>query len=185
MSADPNTGDRINLFAFVSYIPDPLAEFLNRLRQELVPNCFLRAHVTILPPRPIVGSSEEARACLGSLVSNFEPFEIELGRVEVFPVTDVIHIALRSGEAHLRKMHAAMDTGCLQFNEPFQYHPHITLAQNLKPDELDELIRVARQRWVEFKHPRSFLVEKLTFVQGTRWKEWVDLGEYPLPPNRA
>ena len=53
MYNDPAAWDRINSFALVSYIPEPLAGFLDRLRQELVPNCFLRAHVTILPPRPI------------------------------------------------------------------------------------------------------------------------------------
>lgn len=182
MSADPNSGDRINLFAFVSYIPDPLAQFLNRLRQELVPNCFLRAHVTVLPPRPINGSFEEARICLGALASKFEPFDVELGNVHVFPVTDVIHIDLRSGADELRRMHSVMNTGCLLYNEPFEYHPHITLAQNLKPDEIDELIRVARARWAEFRHSRTFRVDKLTFVQGTRWKEWIDLCECPLTP---
>src|SRR3954449_9213128 len=40
-------------FALVSYIPGRLAEFLDRLRCELSPGCRLRAHVTILPPRPV------------------------------------------------------------------------------------------------------------------------------------
>jgi len=40
MYNDPAAWDRINSFALVSYIPEPLAGFLDRLRQELVPNCF-------------------------------------------------------------------------------------------------------------------------------------------------
>jgi len=60
MYTDPAAWDRINSFALVSYIPEPLAGFLDRLRQELVPDCFLRAHVTILPPRPICSPPGEA-----------------------------------------------------------------------------------------------------------------------------
>lgn len=179
MHADPETGgDRINSYAVVSYIPDPMASFLDRLRQELVPNCFLRAHVTILPPRPISSTPREAwdRLCLEA--ARFEPFEVELTGVEVFPVSDVIHVAIGAGADQLRRMHEAMNVDGLVFREQFSYHPHVTLAQNLKPDELDELIRVARQRWKEHGHPRSFLVQALTFVQSTRWKDWIDLGEY-------
>lgn len=181
MIADPQQGrDRINSFALVSYIPDPLAGFLDRLRQELVPNCFLRAHATILPPRPITTSAREAWDRLCFEATRFEPFEVELTQVEVFPVSDVIHIAIGAGADRLRAMHDAMNVAGLKFSELFAYHPHITLAQNLKPDELDELIRVARRRWREYRHARTFRVEALTFVQGTRWKDWIDLGEFRL-----
>jgi 2'-5' RNA ligase len=181
MFADPIAGrDRINSYALVSYIPDPMAGFLDRLRQELVPNCFLRAHGTILPPRPITSSPREAWDRLCFEATRFEPFDVELTGVEVFPVSDVIHVAIGNGTDQLRTMHAAMNVGGLKFTELYPYHPHVTLAQNLKPDELDELIRVARQRWKEHGHPRSFRVEALTFVQSTRWKEWIDLGEYRL-----
>lgn len=180
MFVGPDLGDRINSFSLVSYIPDPLAAFLNLLRQELVPNCFLRAHVTILPPRPNSASIDSAWNRLLTVAQHFEPFDVELAAVDLFPHSDVIHITLGSGQEQLRRMHDAMNIGGLCFQESYPYHPHITLAQNLKPDEVDELIHVARQRWDSFPHPRSFRVETLTFVQGTRWKEWVDLREYRL-----
>src|SRR5205807_9206019 len=108
MCADPHTGrDRINSYALVSYISDPLAGFLDRLRQELVPNCFLRAHVTILPPRPISSSARDAWDRVCSVAARFDPFEIELSGVEVFPVSDVIHVAVGSGADQLREMHDA------------------------------------------------------------------------------
>ncbi len=180
MCADPDQGDRINSFALVSYIPEPLAGFLNRLRQELVPNCFLRAHITILPPRPITAPAAVAAGDLCSMAPRFEPFEVELSNVEVFPVSDVIYVSAGAGSEELRNMHAAMNINGLRFTESFPYHPHVTLAQNLKPDELDELARVARQRWTDFPHARTFRVETLTFVQSTRFKDWVDLYEYKL-----
>ena len=179
MYKDPIPWDRINSFALVSYIPDPLAGFLDRLRQELVPNCFLRAHVTVLPPRPI-DAPDQAWALLRTCIPRFSPFEVQMTDVEVFPVSDVIYINVGSGCQELRCVHDALATDALQFSEPFGYHPHVTLAQDLKSDELDELVTVARNRWTEFAFEKSFRVEKLMFVQNTRRNEWIDLAECAL-----
>ena len=180
MYKGPTVWDRINSFALVSYIPEPLAGFLDRLRQELVPNCFLRAHVTILPPRPISTSPEDAWEAIRRVAPEFPPFEVELHGVDLFPVSDVIYIKLSAGSEELRRMHAALNMGGLYFQEAFSYHPHITLAQDLKPDELDELVSVARARWAECVFPKNFRVEKIVFVQNTRRNEWLDLGECRL-----
>jgi 2'-5' RNA ligase len=180
MYKDPPVGDRINSFALVTYIPEPLAGFLDRLRQELVPNCFLRAHVTILPPRPLSGSPEAAWEQMRTLAKQFAPFEIQLGSVDVFPVTDVIYLQIAAGSETLKQMHNVMNSGALAFRADFPFHPHVTLAQDLKPDEVDELLHVARSRWAECPAPKTFRAEKIVFVQNTRRNDWVDLGEYEL-----
>jgi hypothetical protein len=77
-------------------------------------------------------------------------------------------------------MHDAFSIDGLRLQEPFPYQPHVTLAQELQTDELDELISVARARWNEFPHAKSFLVEKVVFVQNTRRNDWIDLGESML-----
>jgi len=177
MYKDPSVRDRINSFALVSYIPEPLAGFLDKLRRELVPNCFLRAHVTILPPRPITTCSEEAWATVRTLAPRFAPFEVEMTSVEVFPVSDVIYVNIGLGGKPLQEMHAAVNCEGLHFKETYRYHPHVTLAQDLKPDELDELVHVARVRWAEYSFTKCFQVEKVVFVQNTRRNNWVDLGE--------
>jgi 2'-5' RNA ligase len=180
MYNDPAAWDRINSFALVSYIPEPLAGFLDRLRQELVPNCFLRAHVTILPPRPISSTPEAAWETVRTLAPLFTPFDVEMTEVEVFPVSDVIHIGIGRGREEMEGMHDGLNVGGLQFAEPYPYHPHITLAQDLKGDEVDELARVARMRWAESTVPKTFRVEEVFFVQNTRRKEWLDLGKSSL-----
>jgi 2'-5' RNA ligase len=150
MYNDPAAWDRINSFALVSYIPEPLAGFLDRLRQELVPNCFLRAHVTILPPRPISSSKPEAAwETVRTLAPRFAPFDVEMTQLEVFPVSDVIHIGIGRGREEMERCTHALNVDGLKFTEPYPYHPHITLAQDLKGDEVDELARVARARWAE------------------------------------
>src|ERR1700685_2234915 len=109
MYKDPPVWDRIIPSSLVTYIPEPLAGFLDRLRQELVPNCFLRAHVTILPPRPICSTPEAAWKTVRTLVPRFAPFEVDLTQVEIFPVSDVIYVEIGRGREELREMHDTLN----------------------------------------------------------------------------
>src|ERR1700733_13922834 len=125
MYNDPAAWDRINSFALVSYIPEPLAGFLDKLRRELVPNCFLRAHVTILPPRTICSSPEAAWETVRTVAPAFPPFDVEMTQVEVFPVSDVIYIEIGRGREELQNMHTALNAEGFFCPEPYPYHPHI------------------------------------------------------------
>ena len=168
-------GTRVNSFALVSYLPDPLGNFLDRLRSELVHECHAKAHVTILPPRPLNCGSEAAWRFLQEHLRDFQPFVVELGSVEIFPVTQVIYLSVETGHAELKRLHASLNTDGLSFDEPFVYHPHLTLAQDLEPAEVQPVYHKAATRWREFSHARSFVVERLTFVQNTLENRWTDL----------
>jgi 2'-5' RNA ligase len=113
-------------------------------------------------------------------VPDYPPFRIDLDGVEIFPVTKVIYLGVRSGNADLRRMHDSLNDRALSFDEPYSYHPHVTLAQGLHPDHVDEAFELATARWREFQHSRSFQVETLTFVQNTTANQWLDLVEYEL-----
>jgi len=171
---------RINLFALVVYIPEPLAGFLDDLRKELVPDCLPRAHVTILPPRPLQAGTDAAIEQARIVAGGFAPFDIATGEVEIFPTTDVIYIGIQSGERELREMYRALNQGPLAFREPFPYHPHITLAQNLPADRVQSLYKLARKRWAAFPHSRHLRAERACFVQSTIECTWVDLAEIRL-----
>ena len=104
MGFDPNgmlsripAEQRMNVYALVIYIPDPLGRFLDDLRRELVPGCNPHAHVSVLPPRPLAVdwqvAGEQVRACAASRA----PFDIVLGRIGIFPVTNVIYLELGEG----------------------------------------------------------------------------------------
>jgi hypothetical protein len=173
-------GERQNLFALVIYIPDPLGRFLDDLRRELVPGCNPHAHVSVLPPRglkvPWNTASEQARG----LTEGWAPFDIELAHVEVFPATEVIYLEIGRGASEMRSLHFAMNTGALDWDEPFVYHPHITLAQDIPPGTVGELTEAARRRWAEYRGARVFRAERAVFVQNVGDNCWVDLAEYSL-----
>ena len=183
MSSDFNgavhSGERLNQFALVIYFPDPLARFLDDLRLELVRGCRPRAHVTVLPPRPVedvAAATEQGRA----MALEFSPFEIEAGAVEIFAGTNVIYIGVRRGGDELRVMHDAMNIGALAYEEPHRYHPHITLAQDFDAAEMERLKALAEAKWAAYRGPRSLLAERMEFVQNTAGKCWLDLAEFPL-----
>ena len=174
------TEARINVFSLVSYLKDPLAGFLDRLRQEMVPGCNVHAHVTVLPPRPLPVSGSAAWRQICGMAPGFPAFDVELTEIRVFPLSNVIYLGIGAGADSLREMHAVFNSGILEADEVFDYTPHITLAQDLDSAEIERLIEIARRRWADFPHQRSFRVETLTFVQNTEANHWVDLGRCQL-----
>ena len=171
---------RLNVFALVIYIPDPLGRFLDDLRRALVPGCNPHAHVSVLPPRPLAVdwsvAGEEVREC----AANWAPFEIQLGRVCIFPVTNVIYLELAEGGPEMFRIHDAMNSGALEFQEPFAYHPHITLAQEIPPADVAAVNQRAQDLWEAYSGPRSFQAGHAAFVQNTMGNCWIDLAEYQL-----
>jgi 2'-5' RNA ligase len=171
--------DLINSFALVTYIPGRLGEFLDDLRRELAP-CLPRAHVTILTPRPLSVTPEEAWSFMYPLIKDFPSFEVRTGGVDIFHTTSVIFVEVRAGKAELRQMHDRLNRGPSAFDEPYPYHPHITLAQELDPNQVTEVYETAKRRWAEYKGERSFSADSVTFVQNTTQNHWVDLATCPL-----
>lgn len=171
---------RINLFSLVSYVEGPLAQFLDRLREELVPACPIRAHVTVLPPRALAVSGDAAWRHICSLAPGFPGFDVELTRVRLFPVSGVVYLDIGAGADLLREMHAVLNTGILESTEVFDYYPHVTLAQELVPGEVRRVMEIAERRWAEYEGSRSFRVDTVTFVQNTEANRWVDLGSCQL-----
>jgi len=171
---------RLNVFALVIYIPDPLGRFLDDLRRDLVPGCNPHAHVSVLPPRPLAVdwrvASEQVSACAGT----WAPFDIVLERIRIFPVTNVIYVELGEGAPEMFRIHAAMNSQALEFDEPFEYHPHITLAQEIPRDQVAAVHRRAQELWKGYAGPRSFRAGRTAFVQNTLGNCWIDLAEFSL-----
>jgi len=172
--------ERINSYALVSYIPDPLGAYLDELRRDLVLGCVARSHVTVLPPRELKVDPKSAIKKLDASLNGHPSFRVELTEIQVFAGTSVIYLQVGEGAAELMHLHDALNQGGLKYDEPHVYHPHVTLAQEFDPAEVPELLATARRRWAEFRHERGFEVQTLTFVQNTAGNRWQDLKEYPL-----
>ncbi|HUE02133.1 MAG TPA: 2'-5' RNA ligase family protein [Bryobacteraceae bacterium] len=177
--------ERLNVFALVMYIPGPLGKSLDDLRRKLVPGCNPHAHVSLLPPRPLAVEWPVASQQVRAIMDHWAPFEVELTGIEIFPETEVIYIEVGRGAAELCRMHAAMNAGTLEFRDPFPYHPHITLAQELPREDVAATNVLANRLWREFPGPRSFPAEHAVFVKNSLGNYWIDLAEYSLGGSPA
>lgn len=180
MTADSDGANRLNTFALVTYIPDPLGSFLDHLRHEIVPDCIPHAHVTLVPPRPLPVPPEAAFRQVCEAVEDLPAFELQATELNVFPVTNVVYIEIGLGRQTLMDLHERLNRDAWSFDEPFLFHPHITLAQELPPDRVEEAATLARKRWDAYPYSRIFPVDTVTFVQGLAGNRWIDLAGYTL-----
>lgn len=166
---------------------DPVGEFVERLRRDLHPELpLLPAHLTILPPRPLLCGESSARQVLEDICSHFEPFEVMLGEVETFiPVTPTVFI--RVAHAHrMCELHSQLNaTKTLASTEEWLYLPHMTIAKMTTEAQAQAAYLIARRRWAEFEGNRSVLVKELVFVREEEPTCWLDVAEVPLGSHLA
>ena len=83
------------------------------------------------------------------------------------------------GAYRLREMHEKLNRSGLEFNEPWPYMPHLTIAKMDTTEEARKVLEEARLRWNEYKDSRTVRIESVTFVKGNG-ERWVDLGHIAL-----
>ena len=173
-------GQTLGYFALVAYLPDPLARFLDDLRIELIPDCKPRAHVTILPPRPLYQDLKETVRQIADKSRGIPPFQIEIGTTAIFDTSNVVYLGLSRGSRELYELYRTLNSGRLRYEEPFKYHPHITIAQNIDREEAERVAAVTKRRWSAWDGPREFLACEMTFVQNVAPDAWLDVAQLPL-----
>ena len=168
-------------YALVTYVRNPVGEFVTQLRRELHPTLpHMPAHLTILPPRELIGSESAALEFLEEACSHAVPFGVELGDVDTFlPTTPTVFIQVRRAAYRMRELHDRLCGQGLRCGEDWPYIPHLTILKA----ETDELARaacaVARERWAEFPSNREVHVEELVFVR-ENGGSWQDLARLAL-----
>ena len=169
------------LYAVVAYVRNPVGTFVEELRRELHPShTHADAHITILPPRPLIGTERQAVEILQEVCAAARPFEITMGDVESFvPATPTVFIRVAYGAYRMRELHDQFDRDGLEFCEPWPYMPHLTIVKADTMEEAHKMVEVARQRWESFKNGRKIRVDSITFVKGSG-DRWLDVAPVPL-----
>ena len=176
------------LYALVAYVHNSVGPFIEHLRRDLHPDHpWLPAHVTILPPRPLRDTAEQAQQLIREACLTVEPFEVGLGDVETFaPTTPTIFIRVAHAAYRLRELHDKLNIGPLEFEEPWPYMPHLTVAKLPEPATICNAAEVSRRRWAHYTGSRHIRIEELTFVrEGVREHSWIDLVPIPLGSQLA
>jgi len=154
-------------YALVSYVRNPVGEFVEQLRQELHPTlAHMPAHLTILPPRELTVSEAAAREFLEEACSRVLPFDVELGDVETFlPTTPTLFIQVKRAAYRMRELHDQLNAQGLCCEESWPYIPHLTILKTERDEQARAAYMIARERWAQFPGTRRVHVDKLMFVR--------------------
>ena len=177
-------------YALVTYIRNPVGEFVEQLRRELHPTiAHMAAHLTILPPRELAGTEGAALEFLEETCGRVVPFSVELGDVETFlPTTPTVFIQVKRAAYKMRELHDRLCSRVLSCDENWPYMPHLTILKTETDEQARAASVVARERWAEFHGKRQVRVEELMFVRenGACWQDVapVALGHGQLSSKR-
>src|SRR5215469_9157516 len=118
-------------YGLVAYVSDPVGEWVEKVRRELMPSqAGATAHISILPPRPLMGTETEALETLEELCRDVNPFEVSMGEVESFaPRTPTVFVRVAHAAYRMRELHDRLNTGALEYEEPWPYMPHMTIVK--------------------------------------------------------
>jgi len=164
------------VYAVIAYVRSPVGILVEELRRELHPaHTHADAHLTILPPRPLRSSEQQALELLTEVSRAAKPFEVTMGEVETFiPITPTVFLRVACGAYRMRELRDQLNRDALCFDEPWPYMPHLTIAKMDSVSEAQKLLQVARQRWQAYTGPRTISIKSLTLVKGTG-ERWVDI----------
>ena len=172
-------------YALVAYVPGLLGRYLTWVRTELEPlSASVRAHVTVLPPRPFAAGGDELLSDLTGKVTGLKPIRIEAGGVELFEASGVVYLEIDAGRVELEKMHDLLQDLLHRdgraFPEQFSYLPHITLAQDVPEHQVEAAVAKARELWSRYDGERGFVADTLYFVRGMAGNRWRDVATAEL-----
>jgi 2'-5' RNA ligase len=174
-------------YALVAYIRNSLGHFVESMRQDLHPDhTHSPAHITILPPRPLCGSEDEAIQLLRDVLSSTEEFDVRLGEVETFyPTTPTVFIRVEHSAHRIRDLHDKLNTAPLSCRENWPFMPHLTIVKMPEMSQTQGALEASRTRWQHFKGSRETRIVDVTFVREAEQGQWTDLVTFSLKPRES
>jgi 2'-5' RNA ligase len=168
-------------YALVTYIRNPVGEFVEQLRRELhPPTAHMAAHLSILPPRELMGTETAALEFLEEACSHVVPFSVDLGDVKTFlPTTSTVFIEVKQAAFRMRELHDQLCGRGLSCEEIWPYIPHLTILKAEQDEQARAAYAIARERWAQFPGKRQVHVDELMFVREEDGS-WHDVAPVPL-----
>jgi 2'-5' RNA ligase len=123
-------------------IPMPHATVLTNWRRKVGdPNAdLIWPHVTLLPPTPIAADQLDAvEVHLHEAAAGGAPFVMHLAGTGTFrPTSPVVFVQVARGVSDCEVLETAIRRGPLERPLDFPYHPHVTVAQEVGDEQLDD-----------------------------------------------
>ena len=108
------------------------------------------AHITLVTTTP-AQDWEATREHVRDVARRQAPFKITISGTGSFrPVSPVVFLKVEDGFEECVGLHEQLQTGPLERDLPFPYHPHVTVAHDVAPENLDEAETVLRNYTATF-----------------------------------
>ncbi|MHA7222244.1 2'-5' RNA ligase family protein [Arthrobacter sp. RHLT1-20] len=96
------------------------------------------AHITLVTTT-MTQDWEATRSHVRDIARRQEPFTVTIAGTGSFrPVSPVVFLNVEDGFGDCVSLHRQLQTGPLERELPFAYHPHVTVAHDVAPESLDE-----------------------------------------------
>lgn len=159
-------------------VPEPYGSELQEWRQSLGDPTASRIppHVTLLPPTAI--HDEDLPAIedhLSAIAADEFSFEIHLRGTGTFrPVSPVTFVALAAGISECERLEGRVRGGPLDRPVKFNYHPHVTVAQDVPDEALEEGFKALSS------YEATFTVWGFTLFEQGPDRIWRPQRDYPF-----
>jgi 2'-5' RNA ligase len=122
-------------------VPEPFGPALQAFRVSLgdAPARHIPTHITLVPPAEVPEQDMAGvEVHLRQAAARLEPFHVRLRGTGTFrPVSPVVFVGVVEGISGCETLAAATRSGPLAVDAQFPYHPHVTVAHDVAPDQLD------------------------------------------------
>lgn len=135
--------DRETTIGVAIPVPEPWASRLQEVRIQAGEERarHITTHITLLPPTQVTMS--QARALeehLAHIAATHSPFDVVLRGSGTFrPLSPVVYVQVARGVASCEMLEGAIREGPLNPTRTFPYHPHVTVAQEVPQENLDQV----------------------------------------------
>ena len=124
------------------------------------------AHITLMIA-PRSESWEDVVERVRVVAREWEPFRVEINGTGTFrPVSPVVYLRIREGEEQCRALHEALHEERLVSASPFEFHPHVTIAQAVREEDLNRAQDMLRT------YRAGFLVDRIGLYELDGEGEW-------------
>ena len=120
--------------------PAEIAEELQRWRASFGDPMagVIPAHITLVTTT-MTQDWEATRSHVREIAGRQEPFNVTIAGTGSFrPVSPVVFLNVEDGFGDCVNLHQQLQSGPLERELPFDYHPHVTVAHDVAPESLDE-----------------------------------------------
>jgi 2'-5' RNA ligase len=138
---------------------------------------FVPAHVTLLGPTEIDAADLPAiDRHLREVAGAHRAFTVRLRGTGTFrPVTQVVFVAVAAGISECEQLHTAvLGSAAISAAARFPYHPHVTIAHDVPPAQLDAAFADLAG------YEATFVVGSFALFEHDSRGRWRPYAEYPL-----